>query len=222
MYRKVKQSDLDDAEMQGEASAIWLISLADMMSLLMTFFVMLFAMNPGQDETYRETLSKIGDALGGRSTVEKKSGLEEAQGKLESLIQEGNLVRQVQLTSDTRGMSLFAEGDLFFDPASAELKPEIKRFLRRIGEVIKQTRYKVVVEGHTDDTVGQMDKFPTNWELSSARAAAVVRYFVDEAGLEPYRFAAVGYAGFKPRYALTPENRSKNRRVEIVVLREKM
>ncbi|MBI5816284.1 MAG: flagellar motor protein MotB [Nitrospinae bacterium] len=222
MAKKVKQSELDDALTDGEASAIWLISLADMMSLLMTFFVMLFAMNPGKDESYRETLSKIGDALGGKSTVEKKSGLEDAQGKLESLVKEGNLVRQVQFTSDTRGMVMFAEGDLFFDPASAELKPEIRRFLRRIGDIIKETRYKVVVEGHTDDTTGPMTAFPTNWELSSARASSVVRYFVDEAGLEPYRFAAVGYAGFKPRYALTPENRPKNRRVEIVVLREKL
>ncbi|MBI4667122.1 MAG: flagellar motor protein MotB [Nitrospinae bacterium] len=215
MARKRHHEDVPD-----EDPGIWLITFSDLLSLLLTFFIMLFALTSQQEEKYLGMLSKIGDALGGKSLVDRKTGLEVTQEKLQKFVQDNNLIRQVQLTSDTRGLVMFAEGDLFFDAGSAEIKPDIKRFLRRVGEIIKGTQYKVLVEGHTDDTVGQMEKFPSNWELSSARATAVVRYFIDEAGLEPYRFAAVGYAQFKPRYALIPENRPKNRRVELVILRE--
>jgi chemotaxis protein MotB len=167
-------------------------------------------------------ISKIGDALGGESKLEKKSGLDLVSQNMQKFLQDNNLLLQVNLTTDSRGVSLYAEGDMFFDAGSADLKPEVKRLLRRIAEIIKTTPYRVIVEGHTDDTQGKMDKYPTNWELSTARASSVVRYFIEEEGIEPYRFTAEGYAGFKPRFALIPENRSKNRRVEIIVSRQKM
>ena len=221
--KKLKPLDLEDAKAEGQDEGNWLVTLSDLMMLLLTFFVMLFAITTPTEEQYLGMLRKIGDALGGKSLIEKKaSPMENIQKNLEKFIEDNNLVRQVQLTSDTRGVTLFAEGDFFFEPGSADLKKDVKRFLKRIAKVLRETPYKVVVEGHTDDTPIKSAKFPSNWELSSARASAVVRYLVDVEKLEPRRFSAVGYAQFKPRYALTPENRPKNRRVEIVILRERI
>ena len=78
------------------------------------------------------------------------------------------------------------------------------------------------MEGHTDDIPTKGGKYPTNWELSTARASAVVRYFLEKMKMDPRRFSAVGYAEYKPRYALIPENRPRNRRVEIIILREEI
>lgn len=217
MARNKREPDAPD-----EDPGVWLMTLADMFSLLLVFFIMLFALTYKDEEKYVGMLTKMGDALGGKSQLEKKSGLDVVSENMQKFLKDNNLLMQVNLTSDSRGVSLYAEGDMFFDPGSADLKPEIKRLLRRIAEIIKSTPYRVIVEGHTDDTQGAMDKYPTNWELSSARASSVVRYFIDEEGIEPYRFSAEGYAGFKPKYALIPENRSKNRRVEIIISREKM
>jgi chemotaxis protein MotB len=211
-----------EAAPPDEDAGVWLMTLADMFSLLLCFFVMLFALSYKDEEKYVGTLTKIGDALGGKSQLERKSGLDVVTENMQKFLQDNNLLMQVNLTSDSRGVSLFAEGDMFFDAGSADLKPDIKRLLRRIAEIIKSTPYKVIVEGHTDDTQGKMDKYPSNWELSTARASAVVRYFIEEEGVEPYRFSAEGYAGFRPKYALIPENRAKNRRVEIIISREKM
>lgn len=211
-----------EPDVHDEDPGIWLLTLADMFSLLLVFFIMLFALTYKDEEKYVGMLTKMGDALGGKSRLEKKSGLDVVSENMQKFLQDNNLLMQVNLTSDSRGVSLYAEGDMFFDAGSAELKPDIKRLLRRMAEIIRTTPYKVIVEGHTDDTQGKMDKYPSNWELSTARASAVVRHFIEEEGIEPYRFSAEGYAGFKPRYALIPENRSKNRRVEIIISREKM
>ena len=211
-----------EAEVPDEDPGVWLMTLADMFSLLLCFFIMLFALTYKDEEKYVGMLTKMGDALGGKSTLEKKSGLDVVSENMQKFLKDNNLLMQANLTSDSRGVSLYAEGDMFFNAGSAELKPEIKRLLRHIAEIIKTTPYRVIVEGHTDDTQGAMEMYPSNWELSSARASSVVRHFIDEEGIEPYRFSAEGYAGFRPKYALIPENRSKNRRVEIIISRDKM
>lgn len=223
MARRIKQSDLEDAKAEGEDEAGWLITLSDMMMLLLTFFVMIFAITSPTDEDYIGMLRKIGDALGGKSLIERQAApLDEMKKSMEKFLEDNNLVNQAQLTSDTRGIVLFAGGDMFFAPGSARLKEEVRRLLGYIAKTLKGTNYKVLVEGHTDDLPTSGQVYPTNWELSTARAAAVVRYFIEEEKLEPRRFSAVGYAQYKPRYALIPENRAKNRRVEIVILREEL
>ncbi len=224
MARKLTQLDLDDAKAQGESETDWVVTLADMMMLLLTFFVLLFAVTSTQDEKYVGMLQKVGDAFGGKSLVERLSSERppEVDKEIEKALEENNLIRQVHLTSDSRGTVMWAEGDLFFAPGSAEVKPQIKRFLDHVARIVEKNQYKVIVEGHTDDVPIATEKFPSNWELSASRAASVVRYFVEDKGLNPRRFVVSGYGDSKPRYALIPENRSKNRRVEIIITRDKM
>ena len=220
MSRKYHISDVENARTEGEDSNSWMVTLSDLMMLLLTFFVMLFMVIEPSDQDLMGVLRKIGDALGGKSLVERKSSMDEIKDKLEALLKDNNLVRQVQVTSDTRGIVLFAQGDLFFKPGTAVLTGDVVFFLKRIATILKKNKYKVLVEGHTDDLPIKSERFPSNWELSTARAAAVIRYMLDKHDLAPRRFAAVGYAHHKPRYALIPENRPRNRRVEIVILRE--
>ncbi|MBI3600596.1 MAG: OmpA family protein [Nitrospinae bacterium] len=101
------------------------------------------------------------------------------------------------------------------------MNEEIKYFLESVNEIVKDVPYKILVEGHTDDVPIKTERFPSNWELSSSRASSVVKYFIEK-GIAPQRLSAVGYAEFKPRFPKTPENRPKNRRVEIIILRERV
>jgi chemotaxis protein MotB len=225
MSRKkiLTEQDLDDARDEGVDDIAWMVTLSDLMMLLLTFFVMLFAITSVTNENYMGMIRKIGDALGGESLVERHATTrDEIEKDIEKIISSANLVRQVHLTTDERGTVLFAEGDLFFKAGGVILSPEIKRFLSRIAKIIKKRDNKILVEGHTDDLPISSEKYPSNWELSSARASVVVRYLIEKEGLEPRRLSAAGYASYRPRYALIPENRSRNRRVEIVILKEKL
>ena len=208
---------------EGYLEMGWLAILGDMMMLLLTFFVMLFSVAAPQADQYAETLRNIGDALGGKSIVEKKKDpMEETKEKISKVITDNNLVNDVELTSDTRGLVLYSRGDFFFPSGSSEILPDTRIFLRKVAAIIKTLPYVVLVEGHTDDVPISTERYPTNWELSTARAASVVRYFVEEEKIDPKRFIVAGYAEYKPRFPVTPDNRPRNRRVEIVIMKGKL
>jgi chemotaxis protein MotB len=110
---------------------------------------------------------------------------------------------------------------ILFDSGEAELKPEGQKILEKIAGVLMQhTNRQIHVIGHTDD-VPIRRKFASNWELSTARATAAVRFLQEHAGVEPRRLGALGYGEFHPAAPnTTPEGRAKNRRIEIVILPE--
>lgn len=214
----------DAAYSDGAETTGWAVTLSDLMMLLVTFFVMMYSLSEPDAESYAQALKQIGDALGGKSIVEKRSEpLEEAQQKLAQIITDNNLVNDVELTSDTRGLVLFSRGDFFFKSGQVQVMKETKIFLKMVAKIIRVMPYTVMVEGHTDDVpMSGKGAYPTNWELSTARAASVVRYFVEEQRLDPKRFIVAGYAEYKPRFPVRPENRPKNRRVEIIILKKKL
>lgn len=103
-----------------------------------------------------------------------------------------------------------------FTPGRAVLRPEGREFLDRLAAFLEINPMQVRISGHSDSLPIRNRSYPSNWELSSARAAAVMRYFVDEHGADPTRFAAIGYGPYRPVAANdTPEGRARNRRVEI-------
>jgi chemotaxis protein MotB len=109
-----------------------------------------------------------------------------------------------------------------FKPGEADLQLEARPLLDAVIRVVnKHPEYKIHIQGHTDDEPISTERFPTNWELSSARATAVLRYFIDK-GSEPERMTATGYADTFPlgRNDTVP-GRAKNRRVEFVLEKEK-
>ncbi len=111
---------------------------------------------------------------------------------------------------------------ILFDSGKAEIKPRGLDVLKRVGEILKGTKDKQIrIEGHTDNVpIGPKiaDKFPTNWELSTARATVVARFFQDKVGIPPQRLAPGGFAEYRPVAPnTTPEGKAQNRRIEIIL-----
>ena len=106
-----------------------------------------------------------------------------------------------------------------FKEGSADLESRAQQTLDLVGSQLRNMENHVRVEGHTDNKPISTKRFPSNWELSSARATEVVRYFVNNYEISPTRLSALGYGEFRPMVPNnTAENRAKNRRVDIVVL----
>ncbi|MEK6590176.1 MAG: OmpA family protein [Nitrospinota bacterium] len=217
-YNKGKDDGIDEGFGEGEESYLWAVTFGDMMTQILAFFILIIAISVPNLDKFKEAVEQI------QSQFKKKvepTKYEAVQEKIEKFIVDENLTRDVHLTSDTRGMVLYANGDLFFKSGESELNDEIKYFLDSVYEITKDIPYKILVEGHTDDVPIKTERFPSNWELSSGRASSIVKYFIEK-GVAPVRLSAVGYAEFKPRFPKTPENRPKNRRVEIIILRERV
>ncbi|MCP4221132.1 MAG: OmpA family protein [bacterium] len=124
--------------------------------------------------------------------------------------------KNIMITKDKRGVRLQLGGEVMFQPGDTKLRSEATRLLKKLLPIIKSTTYKVMVEGHTDNMPIANERFGSNWELSSLRAVRVLRYFTDEAELEPKNFSgALGCADVRGIYPNdTPENRAKIRRVD--------
>jgi len=158
--------------------------------------------------------------------AEKAEQLEKAtqtyqdlQKKLEKEIQEG----QVQITEMKNRLTMTMVDKIIFPSGSAEISKEGKKVLDKVVSILKDVKDKrIQVEGHTDNLpiVSSLKKrFPTNWELSTARATEVVRYLQEDGGLDPHLLSATGYAAYMPVASNdTDEGKHKNRRIEIVLL----
>jgi chemotaxis protein MotB len=110
---------------------------------------------------------------------------------------------------------------LYFRPGSANLKPESLEALAKVAAALASQRGQILVEGHTDDLPVVSTLFTSNWELSAARAARVVRYLVEEAGFDGARLAAIGLSDTKPLTENVDDaSREVNRRVQIIVVTE--
>jgi len=132
-----------------------------------------------------------------------------------------NHFASVDLVAD-KAVRIILTGDLLFDTGKAELKPEAKNKLREITPIIKQTPYMVNVIGHTDNVPIHSALFPTNWELSVVRACGVARFFIEEMNIPARKFYLSGHSYFQPvKPNTTAKNRATNRRVEIIITRER-
>jgi chemotaxis protein MotB len=191
--------------------------------------------NAAQQEALTEAGAKIEelesqvDGLQATSEEQKSSSEQEialVKQTYESLVKD--LKKEVESgkisIEQARGdLTLKVAEELFFDTGKAEIKPEGKKVLRRIGKILmKIPDKKVRVEGHTDNIpIGPSLKgeYPTNWELSAARAVNVARFLHEEAGIDPRRLSAVAFAQYRPvDSSNTEKGRKKNRRVEIVLV----
>jgi chemotaxis protein MotB len=125
---------------------------------------------------------------------------------------------QVRVTRGARGVGVEINASLLFAPAQALLQPDSIAALKAVADVLANVEEPIQVEGHTDDIPISTPQFPSNWELSSARASTVARFFVDN-GISGQRLTAAGYAENRPIDSnLTPESRARNRRVTLMIL----
>ena len=233
-------------EEQKPGAPLWMTTYGDMVTLLLCFFVLLFAFSEIDvaklDAFIRSFQGAVGVLDSGR-TIEPSEVLSEAamdeltlqeleeledfrhlQERLEEFLDERELQADVLVTLQTRGLVLRFQDNVLFDSGRAELKPVSEDILVFIGQVLSEPEFVdkgISVEGHTDsDPLRPGAPFPTNWELSVARSATVVRYMIEELDLTPFRFQASGYGEYQPVAPNdTPENKAQNRRVDLVVLR---
>lgn len=141
--------------------------------------------------------------------------------EVEAYLDEHSLNHVISANRSERGVELVLQDSILFDSGEADILPSAQPFLTKVGNLLSQINNDIKVEGHTDDVPMSSYRYPSNWELSGARASSVVRLLVDENNLDEDRFSIAGYSDTKP---LVPNdsasNRSKNRRVEIVILEE--
>jgi chemotaxis protein MotB len=153
------------------------------------------------------------------NTPELAKIAERIEESLNYQLQTTDLKDTLQLVYDERGLVLRFSANKLFKPGEENVDPAYLGFLDKIGRIIADTDRLIRVEGHTDNTAQSSNsRFPTNWELSTARAAWIVRYFMAKFRIPPNRLAAAGYAdGYPLADNKTEEGRARNRRVEIVV-----
>ena len=195
----------------------WLTTYADMMTLLMTFFVLLFAMStldPVKLEQFGDSTQK----KQGSKKKSKKVSLSQINKEVKKLVVEQELQSQVKVSMDARGVTLGIASDLAFSSGTATLSGPIKSFLVKLVGTMEKAPYAIAVEGHTDNDPIRSSQFPSNWELSAARASAVIRYLTSQ-GIAADKFRAIGFGDTVPMVANdTKINKAKNRRVDITFL----
>ncbi|MGD9079288.1 MAG: flagellar motor protein MotB [Desulfobacterales bacterium] len=237
-----------NVEDEGDKRAGWLTTFNDLVTLLMVFFVLLFTMSTidtkkMQDFQYAlqsglgilETGNKVAISVKRTQPVDDMSHImTQAEGELNKKGNSqvsGKLVDQIrqmmdndpdiQVTRTDQETRLSFEDQVLFDFGKAAINPAGFVFLDKIADVLDKIPYAVRVEGHTDNVPIRTRRFPSNWELSVARAVSVVKYFVEVSNINPQRLSAVGYGESRPVAENdTLSNRAKNRRVEILLLTE--
>ena len=199
----------------------WMSTYGDMFTLLLCFFVMMASVSKPDLALFEQIQASMNDALGNK---DNERPLQLMKADLEDDIKSTDISDKLSLGSDAQGLVLEMDGDTFFDQGSAQLSPTAVAFLKRVAATLLSERYKnfkFSVEGHTSDEAFSNAMFASNWELSAARAAAVVR-FLESRGIPRVRMQAVGLYDVAPKYPNLdpygepiPNNRRKNRRVVI-------
>ncbi len=238
MARRVRDFG-DTGGHDGGGSLRWLLTYADMITLLMAFFIMLYSMSVINMNRFRQVAVSIKSGFGGTGNAEGKSGkasgfkldgLEIRDGvagvpwsvvrKIQKRVEAKGLEKYVKFRGDERGLIVsLATDKVLFPKGQAELSPKALQIIDAVADAVRGIPNTISVEGHTCDLPVVSEKYPSNWELSTSRATAVVRHFVEEAWISPERLSAAGYADSKPLVPNTSEkNRSLNRRVDIIIL----
>ncbi len=180
-------------------------------------FVTAVSMMP-RGAKFEKGLAVVSDSA---DMVDTKSELAKIFHTLEELAYEFNLEKQINLVLTREGLVMRMSEHTVFGLGSADIAAEALPLLQKVGAIISKTAYQIQIEGHTDDLPIHTERYPSNWELSTARAVNVLRYFIKNHNVDPRRLAAEGFSEFHPVVANdTAENREKNRRVEIIFIKK--
>ncbi len=211
----------------------WMTTYGDLMSLLLVFFILLVSFSTMEIVKFRKAM---GSLRGGEGVMEPNTGqtviereaveseeFEEALDELIEKLEELQLTEEVRVYWDSKGVRFVLQDEVLFPPGRSEIQPRYLNVLELIVDVIKTLKVEELqVEGHTDDTPIRTQRFPSNWELSVARAVSVLRYMESTRIVEERRLAAHGYGEYRPYVPNdSPSNKAKNRRVELYVLKQK-
>ena len=250
---------------------LWIVTFSDLMSLLLTFFVLLLSFSSIQEVEFQKALGSLKGALGvlprndaiyspvktkfpkaiidqkkkfddtaneikealkaleedlqkqkelGNKNIDNVDGSENENDLLAQLqaLNNANLMDMIDVSAGKNGVVIRIDSPLLYSLGEASLRRIAYPILDKIIESVASWPNDIRIEGHTDDLPINTPEFPSNWELSAARALSVLRYFEASRKIDPTRLSALGYGEHHPLFPnTTKENRAKNRRVEIYV-----
>ena len=223
----------------------WMVTFSDLLTLLLTFFVMLLTMSSMDQQKFKRGFKLFTAGIGpmGMGTkgpvISKLAIIEPLDLQVKRYLSDESLphitedddmeavqagIKKKGLSDDVKvnfakkGLVLSFSEDILFQPGTADINPASFPILKKISVIIKHTNFLVRVEGHTDNIPIHSPDYPSNWELSVARAVNTLNKIIAFGDIPPERFSAVGYADTKPLYPNNTQNRrEKNRRVELVL-----
>ncbi|ADY73198.1 OmpA/MotB domain protein [Desulfurobacterium thermolithotrophum DSM 11699] len=220
-----------------KAPPAWLTSFGDLMSLLLTFFILLYSMSTISLEKFYQAIKGIIQAFGGHYVIHEERVI---QGKripldfpdmypkmktrraIEQKLQEiHQMLKKMGVKSEIAkygtSIRLRINTDKLFPPGSEKPYKETIPLIMEMCKKLKELELPITIEGHTDNVPIRSKIFPSNWELSAARAVSVLRLFI-QCGYDPRKLSAAGCGPYRPIAPnTTPEGRAKNRRIEIVI-----
>jgi chemotaxis protein MotB len=192
----IKKSEVGEL---GRPAPTWMVSYSDLVTQLLTFFIMLFALSSAATE---DQLKKIKE-------------------KIDNYVKQNQLEKFVSTKiTQKEGLVITFSEKYMFDSGKAEIYPEAKEVIKNIASLLIDEPNRISIEGHTDNTPINTPEFPSNWELSTKRATNVLKYLLEELKFDPIRLTAAGFGEWHPVAPNdTPENKAKNRRVDLIVRR---
>lgn len=223
---------------QKSGAPAYMLTWGDMCTLLLCFFVMLLAMSTIDPAKFNVAASSFQNAFSGvlesfpsllitQDVLIPKMGGDEqnkrlavdAARRIRKTVKSENLEEAIKVKVTESGIAIKVADPIGFDIGSADIKPELLSPLNEIAGIIGQVSgSQIRVEGHTDDVPIHTREFPSNWELSAARALNVVKFLAEKGNINPARLSAIGYGEYRPLVPNTSEaNRMQNRRIEIYV-----
>jgi len=220
-------------EAEPENQERWLLTYADLITLLLGLFVILYAMSKIDTKKYAEVVAALGGVFGSADASAMRLKIVQIDKGLPDLYRERTSIENeikkalkldekslpITITEDERGVTVHLQEQLLFASGSADLKASSLTMLDQLAEALRKMTNDVRVEGHTDNVPIHSAAFPSNWHLSVGRALNVGYYLIEKHGIDPEKVSVVGYSEYRPLVPnTTDENRSKNRRVDIVVV----
>ncbi len=226
----------------GASHERWLITYADLITLLLVFFVVMYSISKADTAKFAKLNASLQRAFNvvvlegyDPTALSGRPGGASGNSVLDDFVAIRNDLGQlapslarlpgtgVDVRLNREGILITISGALLFSSGRADLRPESVAVLDRVARYLRRIPNEVRISGHTDNIPPDSPIYPTNWELSTARAIAVARYFSDRWGIAPARLAAVGYGEYRPvADNSTREGRMRNRRVEIQIVYPEM
>lgn len=216
----------------------WMVTYGDLITQILIFFVLLFSFSHIDEAKFDLAAMSLQGAFGivqGGRTISRdplpgdndaisdvvrldRLQLNQVKEVLEQRLREAGLSGQVILQMEERGLVVRLQDSVLFDSGKAALKASALAVLDRLAETLLAIPNHIRIEGHTDNLPINTPQFPSNWELSGARASNVLRYLTERRGLPVKRLSFAGYGEHRPvADNTTAEGRSRNRRVDIVI-----
>jgi chemotaxis protein MotB len=213
----------------------WLLTYADLITLLMIFFVVMYALSSADTAKFQALSTSLRFVFGGGGSLigtspgpglisvplESESGMDVVLEEFEKHLAQAGSAAGSGAQYEDRGLVLTLQEKMLFEPGRADITPQAGAQLKMLARILNLVNNYVRVEGHTDNAP-VAGAFRSNWQLSTQRAANIAEFLVREGGVRPQRLAAAGYGEYRPiADNREREGRAKNRRVEVILLNKK-